>query len=317
LQLLRSPGVNHLVAILVLSGCGRIAFDPASDPTSDAAPAQDAAAETDVDTTCWPAWLAGTVALSTPVPVAEVNTPALENNPFVTANGLTLYFTSQRSGSTEFWYATRPTRDAPFTVIGIEASLSSPRIDGTVQLTPDELSAYISAVGVQGDFELSLATRPTTADAFTRSVVPMASVNTPDQEFDVHPVGAGLRIYFGRLAGGNTDILVADRPTLADPFGAAVPAPGLNTPEFESDPFVSPDELVMVFTAIRGAAGRDIYVATRPAPNMAFSSARRLDTINDPTATEQDIALSADGCELWFTSDRDGNDDLWVTRVLP
>ena len=47
---------------------------------------------------------------TTPVPLTAINTPSAEEHPALSANGLTLYFTSARGGDSNVWMTTRADR---------------------------------------------------------------------------------------------------------------------------------------------------------------------------------------------------------------
>ena len=57
-----------------------------------------------------------------------------------------------------------------------------------------------------------------------------------------------------------------------------------------------------------------MYMVTRRSQNDPFGKAVNLGPIVNSAANEDNPALSPDGQTLWFSSDRDGNHDLWYSR---
>jgi hypothetical protein len=59
-----------------------------------------------------------------------------------------------------------------------------------------------------------------------------------------------------------------------------------------------------------GLGNADIWLASRPDPGLAFSAPINLAQLNSDSA-DQDVALSRDDRELFFSSARDGATALW------
>jgi hypothetical protein len=289
--------------LLLAASCGRVGFDRIDD-----AP---------IDTSCWARWRSGAPNLTAPQPALSVNTTSYEDNAFESPDGLTLYFRSNRSGTTQFWYATRADLDSDFTPVAALLSLTPDGTPGSIHVLDGGHIAYVSSTRAPsiGGFDLWLATRSDLGDTFTMSEMDLAALETTVNEYDQQPVHDGMRLYWASGAAA-TDIYVADRPAPNAPFGTATPVDGVNSSSSDDDPFVSPDELAIVFTSQRGAT-RDIYIATRTSTTMPFTTPAPVD-INDPTLDDANSSLSADGCTLWF--DRPvggGQTDLFVSRVVP
>lgn len=86
------------------------------------------------------------------VPIAELNTTSNEESPFLTADGLTLYFESNRPGSmgVDIYYATRPTLLSPFGPAIRDDGLSSAVDDGDPWISVDGRYALIFRTGAGG-----------------------------------------------------------------------------------------------------------------------------------------------------------------------
>lgn len=113
---------------------------------------------------------------------------------------------------------------------------------------------------------------------------------------------------------GLFDLYSVSRGRVDEPFGKATNLTVLNSPATDADPSVSGDGLTLVFYSNRVEnQGLRLYVATRSSPLAAFGAPAPLGGVAAPTMTNNDFTafVSADGQELWFSSDRAGNFDLW------
>jgi len=287
-------------------GCGRVAFDPRAgvDAAGDAAPGTD----------CWPAWRGGAPTFGPVVPVGELSDPDQEGNPWLTADGRTLYFDSG-TGDTEIYLATRAAPGQPFGARDHLMALASPLEDtGLVITADDRVAVFASSRAGSLGFDLWQTQRAGPGAMFeapTRAL--LAAIDGDNNQFDAFLTGDGRRLYYASSIAGGQVLLTASRASATDAFGAPVPIPGAGTFAVEADPELSPDERVMVFSA---TVPLQLYAAVRASPAVPFGPPVHLTSIVGP-GYDGDPALSADGCELFFISDRGGDRDLFRTTVIP
>ena len=113
-----------------------------------------------------------------------------------------------------------------------------------------------------------------------------------------------------------SNIWVAERPSLDAPFEDPVELQGVNTDAREEGFWLSHDGLTVYFASNRFADGdMDIFVAVRPDRDSPFEEAQNLAVVNTP-GLELDPALTADGFELFFVSDRSGTMQLYRSARL-
>lgn len=125
-----------------------------------------------------------------------------------------------------------------------------------------------------------------------------------------------LTVYF--TASDVNDIFTARRSSLTEPFPAPEPATELNGEFNNIDPTLSADGLRVWLASNRLNSRLSIFVASRSSANVAFNPPTA-ETVNgtDPRGVvtgDGQPFVTADGQELWFTSNRDGGRggvDLW------
>lgn len=236
-------------------------------------------------------------------PGVDLWSPALSND------GLSLYFGFTAQGDTEqLALATRRDRGSSF---GQGQPLPAPinaGTEGTPFLSADELSLYFYSrrPGGPGDRDLYVATRGDTRDAFD-DVTALSSLNGTGMDHQPEVSPDQLSIYFVSNRSGNVDIWRSARASLALAFDPPQAVTELNTSSDEGGITLSPDGLEVIITSNRpgGAGARDLYRATRSNAADPFGNLEPLVELNTPD-NEIDPALSADGSELYFASNRGG-----------
>jgi hypothetical protein len=138
----------------------------------------------------------------------------------------------------------------------------------------------------------------------------------------------GLSLFFGsdRPVGsvGSWDIWLCTRETTGDDWGDPVNlGPTVNSPQGEGYPSISCDSLELYFCSLYwtsqrpgGIGGADIWVTRRDSVSDPWGSPENLGPLVNSISHESDISISADGLELYFSSERpggEGDSDLYVT----
>jgi hypothetical protein len=337
-------GWRLAMASMFLFACGRIDYDPLVAPAPDAhvdarldAPALDApahdASEPDarldapsdaigVDATDGAAdsgvgcvWT-GVPPFVDVAPVPSVNTDAREEDPQLLADGLTLYFVSERLGTADVYVATRARPEAPFGAPTFVNGLADPVHEEYFIAFVDasELSGVLSSIraGGLGGADLYMASRPNTTAAFD-TFVPLPGFNTTGHEFDpaLHPPTGDLYFASERAGGaGLLDIYRAPRLGDAD-WAAPTPTSGLNTTEQESGLTFTPDGRHVLYTYLN-----DIYYAVHEGGGV-FTDVTLVAQLATPDV-EAEPRISPDGCEVFFTRNSTATDwDVFHARVEP
>ena len=84
----------------------------------------------------------------------------------------------------------------------------------------------------------------------------------------------------------------------------------LDTPDYERDPHLTPDELRIYFSAVRSdslpANGQDIYTANRSESDEPFGPVTKFAAASTATGSEGKMSMTGDGTQLFVASDFTG-----------
>jgi hypothetical protein len=204
---------------------------------------------------------------STPVVDTALQSPNIDLEPSVSADGLVMMLGSNRPAGANYdiYMSTRTLRaDAWSTpVLVTELSTTGDDHEPTISRSGLEL-VMVRFVG--GNFELMHSTRPSSSAPWSSPVL-LTQLNSAATEYSPCFAHDDLELWFAsdRIAGGvDTDIYVATRSDLTQPFGSPQLVAELATTNRDEDPWLSPDGHTLYF--VRGPPGTgpiNIYMATR------------------------------------------------------
>jgi len=193
-----------------------------------------------------------------------VNSPKDDCKACISADGLTLYFMSNRpGGGSNDWnvyMATRASKSAPWgTAVKMGLKINAP---GTASISPwvstNGLELYFAAkrAGGYGNFDIYVLKRATVNDPWSDPVNLGPTVNSPYFEGHLSLSPDGLLLFFcddnlntPRPGGyGRGDMWMARRASLSDPWQAPVNlGPQVNGPAVDFTPRISPDGRTLYF----------------------------------------------------------------------
>jgi Tol biopolymer transport system component len=319
----------QIVALAFAAGCGFT--PPGAAPIEDAPPPDTIPSDgpgsdglTDgPPATCLERWRNGTVTLGAPARLTELGSTAMDRDPFVSPDELAIYFSTYRNGTQngDVFAATRASISAAFDPPARRDDISSPSGDSRFSMTSDGMLGIVASdrAGTEGNSDVWIATRMDASAPFgTFGKTEIDNINTVNTELDPELSADGLQIYLA--IGSPQRIAVSVRPSTSSSFGSAQQIDPLFSDMGDADPSVSPDELVIVFASRRTTGGGDgngdVWYARRPTRAAAFGAPVRVPAVNSANG-DGDPALSADGCRLYFASDRTGDWELFVAAVTP
>ena len=261
-------------ALLVVSGCGRLAFDPVGTPSS-----QDASPSDAVELGTGPF---GSFRL-----VTELDSNVDEDDPAVSSDGLELFWASKRTGPSKIWTARRASRSDPWSAPQEVVELSLTTDDKSPELSADALTLVFGAGG-----DLALSTRASRTDSWSQPVI-ILDAGTPSLGTPAL-CNENLRLYMRFDAGTTIDHLyVSDRATTTASWSTPMPVDELNSTAIDSGPWVSADCNRLYFDSDRNQNG-DVFMAHRNPTTDLFGAPTQLPELRVPFGSVHDVSLTAD-----------------------
>lgn len=262
----------------------------------------------------------------TPVPVAELDTLANDGAARLTHDELDVFFQRWPSadagvpngaGGFDLFGGTRTTTSATFgniAVLGLDTT--STENDPTV--TGDALTMFFSSDrnGGNGGLDVWVATRGAVTNDFVAQSPLASPINSTADDSQPYISSNGLTLYFSSTRDGGTSNLFRATRTTNTPFALDTTAFAtvINDGHDSEDPVVTNDELTLFFSSDR-AGNDDVYVATRASTSAPFDNPTSL-VINSLVA-DHPTWISDDGCRLYIDSDRNGSRDIFLATRPP
>ncbi len=271
-------------------------------------------------------WSAATRVEATVGTHPDFNGPALDGCPFISRDGKTFYMASNRAGGLggiDIWVSTRERVNDPWgPPVNAGAPVNSADNDFCPTISRDGHRFFFvsnRAGGCGGDDVYTTRRRPDGWDPVQNLGCNSAGgPNSAANEASPFPLperDAGPTLYFSSTRSGSSDIYLS-RSHGGD-FGEAEAVSELNSAAAEGHPNVRRDGLEIFFFSNRpGAAGNDIYAATRASTRDPWSTPVNLGPNVNSGASETRPSLSWDGTTLYLGSTRsggDGDSDHWLT----
>jgi len=261
----------------------------------------------------------------------NVNTSDDEGHPSISADGLSLYFHSNRPvgyGDYDLYVATRESTDSDWGLaVNLGWMVNRAYSEGTPCISADGLELYFNSdrLGGYGLFDIWVTTRATLSSPWGPPVHLGLNVNSSGNDFHPNISSDGLSLYFtsDRLADQRSDLWVTTRATLSGPWGPAVNLGStVNSSSRDSGPNISPDGLSLFFFSDRagGLGSDDIWVTTRATVSDPWGPPVNLGAPLNTPYGDFCPNISADGSTLYFMSNRPGGDancDIWQVPILP
>jgi hypothetical protein len=258
-----------------------------------------------------------------PIPYDALNTSSDDRPAAMSPDGLTLVITSSRPGGlgmNDLWITTRPTLQDSFVAPVHMPNVNSSADETTAAYAANGLTLYLDSTraGGAGSYDIWFSTRPTLADDFgTPSNLPGVNTASEERAPTLTPDGFSLLLSSDRAGGlGEEDIWMYSRASSSATFGTPVDLAVLSSTAPEWEVTLSADGLTVIFSSDRGvAATGNLWMATRTSLTAPFSTPMEMPVVNT-VDNEDDPVISPDGTELYFTSDRNGNDrDIYFSQL--
>jgi hypothetical protein len=245
-----------------------------------------------------------------PVPVTSgINTQYAEVTPYLSYDGLSLYFTRYYSSSVSacIFEAKRSQPSGAFT--SVSQVLSTPGHHVYCPwVSPDNLRMYYHE---ESTWQIKVSQRASVSDPWPQGTVVSglsSGICVPSLSSDE------LTIVYDNPNVGGWDMYIATRPDKSSSFSNIRNLSEINTAGFESRPFLSPDAL-----SIYWSLGGQIFEATRSSLSDLFGNVQHLSALDMPGRYNDHPAISSDGTAIYFVSGLLGNAnaDIYVSYLVP
>jgi len=264
-----------------------------------------------------------------------VNSSSGEGSPSISADGLSIIFTSLRPGgrgSADLWITTRESTDDDWgEPVNLGLTVNSSAWDGELSISTDGLELYFASgrPGGSGGSDIWVTTRATVSDPWGEPVNLGPTVNSSTGDYDVCISADGLSLYIESDRGGGHgggDMWVTNRTTTSEPWGEPVNLGStVNTSAYDGAPSISADGRMLFFSDFPnsrpgGYGGSDIWVTTRGTVSDPWGEPVNLGSTVNGSANDQGPNISADGSILYFFSTRSGgygDFDIWQLSIEP
>ncbi len=267
-----------------------------------------------------------------------INSASSDYGACISADGLELYFASERAGgfgAVDVWVSTRQSiNDAWSPPANLGATLNGPYGESYPSLSSDGLTLYFSDAysgaprpGGLGGGDIWITTRPSRDASWGTPMNIGTPINSPDLDMSPTISGDGLTLIFNsrnRAGGfGSWDVWMSTRASVQDPWSPPVNLGStVNSGNWEGECGLSPDGLALFYgsgrTGIVGAV--DIWMSTRKALADSWSVAVNLGSVVNSSSDDGTARLSSDMRTLYFNSNRQGgfgDYDLWEAPIIP
>lgn len=194
---------------------------------------------------------------SAPVPVGILNTIFNETTMKIAPDGLTIAFASDRQNGYDLYIATRASRTDPWGNPEPIAELNSVFIDFAPSLSPDMRRIVFTSTRL-GSEEIFFSTRPNATGTFA-APTQISELSTAVNESDPFEPDS-TTMYFASTRNSSYDLFTTTR--ISTTYSAPTPIVELNTLYLDRDPWVSPNQRLIVFCSDRGGY-YDLYMSTR------------------------------------------------------
>lgn len=214
-----------------------------------------------------------TAQFSEAVELTSTSSAALDGTPFISFDGRSLYFFSDRpggAGARDLWLARRDEPLAPFGMAVALTTLNGPAFDMSPSLSRDELTLHFASSRPNGrgmfeNTDIWRSTRESTEESFG-APENVDELNTGANEGRIVFSSDGLLAIFSSDRGGGEglpDLWLVGRQTAGGTFGPPVNLRTLNSAATEQDVALSADDRELFFASER-SDGSALYRAVRP-----------------------------------------------------
>ncbi|CAN5336317.1 hypothetical protein BH11PLA2_BH11PLA2_45430 [soil metagenome] len=255
-----------------------------------------------------------------------VNSGYEEATPYVTADGLTILFRSDRpggEGESDLWQCTRRSIEEPFAnPVNLGPMINSSRGEDAPCLSANELTLYFASTNGNAGFNFDIfrANRDSKLLPWKEPERLPEPINSQFAEFRPWLSRDGLRLTFTSLRPPGEGNYIAERDDVTCEFGPPRPfGPDFNSRQFNSISFSWDDRTLMGNRLNAHFPGNLLWLARVDDPANPLLNLISFGPIVNSPAIDVSPVASPDGRVVYFSSTRPGGygrSDLWQTRRM-
>ena len=267
-----------------------------------------------------------------------VNSAVEEFGVSLSADGLSLYFSSRRPGGeghNDIWVSTRATKEDDWAApVNLGPPINSSAAEVNPCISADGLELYFNdhptgpRPGSLGDGTIWVTRRATVSDAWGIPENLGPTINTSSAEAFPSLSADGLSLFFGSSwpnpgSASDWDLYVTRRATVDEAWSEPVNL-GETVNSASTDAFsgISADNLTLFFGSMRpgGSGGVDLWITRRATISDPWTEPANLGPTVNSAGLDVTPNLSPDGLTLYFVSNRAGGSggfDLWQVPISP
>jgi hypothetical protein len=246
-----------------------------------------------------------------PINLERLNTEADETDPFITADGLTLYYSSDAPGTFDILVSQRRSANSPW-MPGTRLRLNSKSHDARSPFLWRGM-LYYATNKIPDEKLKDLKNFDIVQKKGARAPLPLLGIS--EKEDELHPwiTPTGSFFYFSRKTEDGWRLFAARGPQPGPIGGSKL----VDLPLDFHSATISADGLTMYLQGPLEKERWGLFRTTRTKAGAAWAKPTPLTALNSTDAPRGDMTpcLSADGSKLFFSSDRAGGKgglDLWM-----
>ena len=253
-----------------------------------------------------------------PTVVTELEAPdgSDDEKPTLTSNLLEIYFLSDCDGGPgqgDVWHSTRATVTDTWSAPELVSAVSTPSHEKSPAISADGTVLWVGSDrdGGAGGIDIWVSSLSDAGkDAGWSDPVPVAELNSSGDEIPRPPGYHELIMPLSRRDDSDSsyEMFSATRmaTTVVALWSTPVPITSVNSGGLDDDGYLMDDGLTLYFSSDRLNGLQDLFVTERPDLASPFGAPVPLTSLNTDKHDERDPFVSADGHEIFFTSDRLG-----------
>jgi len=256
----------------------------------------------------------------------DVNTEDEDQSPFITPDGLTLMFASNRPGTQgemDLYECQRKSIGEPFTTpINLGPVVNGPHGDDSPCLSANRLTLYFASLRpddtADKNSNIWMTRRKAVGAPWEAPQRLGPEVNTRLHEYRPWISTDGLTLTFTALRPKGNLIMVSRRKSVNESFGQAVPFGNDQNSHGVGVVSLSPDGQVVLCNRLNARfPGNLLWLGRFTDPNAPFRNLLSFGEVVNSSDIDTGPVVTGDGRTVFFASNRPdgvGNYDLWLTQ---